>query len=100
MGGWLGVNSGYALCHITRPRVSHQLVSGNILTQLNNLTRNSPESCSDCHALMEVDWEVSSDTVVRPDILMLCDEIDEKIIGHLNLFLRCLLLQQQKEMNC
>ena len=62
------------------PTISHQIISGNILTQLNNSIRDKRKGCSGCHALMEVDWEVSSDTVVRPDVLMLCDEIDEKII--------------------
>ena len=62
------------------PGISHQIVAGNILTQLNNEIKDKLNGCPDCYALMEVDWEISNDTVVRPDVLIICDEINEKIL--------------------
>jgi Uma2 family endonuclease len=62
------------------PNVSHQIVAGNILTQLNNSISNHSTDCKDCFALMEVDWEVSNDTVVKPDVLIICNKIDEKVV--------------------
>ena len=62
------------------PTVSHQLIAGNILTQFNTAIRRQGNGCTPCYALMEVDWEVSHDTIVKPDILILCDEIDERVI--------------------
>ena len=29
---------------------------------------------------METDWQVSNDTVVRPDVMIVCQDIDEKVI--------------------
>ncbi len=63
------------------PTVLHQLVAGNILTELTNQIRHKKDRCTDCYALMEVDWEVSHDTVVRPDVMVFCGKIDEKIIS-------------------
>ncbi len=62
------------------PSVSHQIVAGNILTQLNNIIRDKHDHCAGCHALMEIDWVVSNDTIVKPDVLILCDEVDEKVV--------------------
>jgi len=28
---------------------------------------------------METDWQVSNDTVVRPDVMVICQPIDEKV---------------------
>jgi len=78
-GDWELVNgSPYAMS--PAPNISHQVIAGNILTQLNNAIKNELNGRPDCHALMEVDWEVSHDTVVRPDVLIVCGEIDEKIV--------------------
>ncbi len=62
------------------PTVSHQLIAGNILTQFNTAIRHQGKDCTQCYALMEVDWEISHDTIVKPDILILCDEVDERVI--------------------
>lgn len=78
-GEWELIN-GMPYAMAPSPNVSHQAVAGKILTQLNNSLANSPPGCEGCHALMEIDWEVSNDTVVKPDVLIICNEIDEKVV--------------------
>ncbi|CAA6821110.1 MAG: Unknown protein [uncultured Sulfurovum sp.] len=57
------------------PMVTHQNINGKIFLELNKAF----DDCPDCQALFEIDWEVSSDTVVKPDTLVICYEPDEKI---------------------
>lgn len=57
------------------PIVTHQSILGKIFLELNQ----SLEYCSVCQPLFEIDWEIASDVVVRPDILVICYEPDEKI---------------------
>ncbi len=57
------------------PMVTHQSVNGKIFVQLNEAT----EECDECQALFETDWQISNDTVVRPDTLVICYEPDEKL---------------------
>ncbi|WP_428353518.1 Uma2 family endonuclease [Methyloprofundus sp.] len=78
-GDWELVD-GMAYAMSPSPSISHQIVAGNILTQLNNVIKNKLSGCPDCYVLMEVDWEISNDTVVRPDVLVICDEVNEKIL--------------------
>jgi Uma2 family endonuclease len=62
------------------PTVTHQTVSFNIASEIKAVL-NSNRRCSDqCCILMETDWQVSNDTVVRPDVMVICQNIDEKVI--------------------
>ena len=62
------------------PTVTHQTVTLNIATEIKAILNNK-RSCSDkCCVLMETDWQVSNDTVVRPDVMVVCQKIDEKVI--------------------
>jgi Uma2 family endonuclease len=55
--------------------VTHQYVSGAIAAQLFEQLR----SCSDCIVLTEMDWDVATDTVVRPDVMVVCGKMDERV---------------------
>jgi Uma2 family endonuclease len=57
------------------PSVSHQRISLKIARQLDEQL----EGCSLCTVVIETDWEVAEDTVVRPDIMVLCDELQERV---------------------
>ena len=62
----------YAMSPMATPK--HQRISNNIGWQLNNLLKD----CQKCKAYLPVDWKISNNTVVQPDNLVLCYEIDEK----------------------
>ncbi len=61
------------------PSVTHQMVSLNIASKIKEEFNNKEDSCGNCTVLMETDWLVSNDTVVRPDVMVICQEIDEKV---------------------
>jgi Uma2 family endonuclease len=52
------------------PSVKHQLVSQNIGGQLHQLL----DDCPLCRAVLPVDWEITPNTVVQPDNLVICGE--------------------------
>ncbi len=56
------------------PSWKHQIVSGNIAWQLKEVLKE----CKECRALLPVDWKISEDTVVQPDNLVVCYELEDK----------------------
>ncbi|RUM42702.1 MAG: Uma2 family endonuclease [Desulfurobacterium sp.] len=58
------------------PVWKHQRVSGLIFLQIEKQMENCSENCRVCQ---EVDWIVSKDTVVRPDILVVCGEVEDYV---------------------
>ena len=66
---------GKAYAMAPSPIVTHQLVSANITYELKQLFEN----CKKCLVMGEIDWEVSNDIVLKPDILVICKKIDEKV---------------------
>ena len=60
--------------------VTHQTVSFNIASEIKAVLNNKPNCCDKCCILMETDWQVSNDTVVRPDVMVVCQNVDEKVI--------------------
>ncbi len=52
-----------------------------LLNELGAFLRNVflQEECSICKVYVELDWYVSFDTVIRPDLMVLCGEIPERV---------------------
>jgi Uma2 family endonuclease len=61
--------SGIAYAMSPAPNITHQEINLNIGSQL----KAKLKKCKDCKALLEVDWKVNQDTVVRPDSLVVCN---------------------------
>jgi Uma2 family endonuclease len=57
------------------PGISHQRVSGNLFRQFHEQL----ERCPHCLVLFDTDWEIAEDTVVRPDIMVLCGEVGGRV---------------------
>ncbi len=57
------------------PMYSHQFTSLKIARQFDEKL----EECEACSAIIEMDWEVSGDTVVRPDVMVICYEPGERL---------------------
>ena len=55
--------------------VRHQRVS----LKLARLLDEQLEECPRCFVLFKTDWEITEDTVVRPDIMVLCGEVGERV---------------------
>ncbi|BCX80664.1 hypothetical protein MIT9_P0238 [Methylomarinovum caldicuralii] len=54
------------------PTARHQRLSLKIARQLDEQL----ERCDDCQVLFETDWIVRDDTVVRPDVMVICGGIE------------------------
>jgi Uma2 family endonuclease len=52
------------------PSVRHQQIAGQLFRALAESLQR--EGCSACQALYETDWRVAHDTVVRPDVVVVC----------------------------
>ena len=57
------------------PLYSHQFVNLKIARQLDEQL----DGCKKCSAMIEMDWDVMSDTVVRPDSMVICYEPQERL---------------------
>ena len=62
------------------PFGSHQ----KLLARLSQRLLNALDAigCRDCEVLLELDWVVSDDTVVRPDVSVVCGTSVERFIEH------------------
>lgn len=66
---------GVAFAMAPSPSITHQRAGFKITQQLGEKL----EACKSCEALYEIDWNISNDTIVRPDVLVICYEPEEKI---------------------
>ena len=61
-----------------QPSKLHQFISLKIARYLDELL----ESCSQCFALVPVDWKITEDTIVQPDNLVVCgEEIEGQVLN-------------------
>ncbi len=51
-----------------------------ILTRLASLLEGELEDCDGCNVVVELDYIVSHDMVLRPDISVVCDEVEDYIV--------------------
>ena len=58
------------------PVIKHQAITGKILNEL----MNSIGDCERCLVLSEEDWKISNDTIVKPDVVLICDEPSDTYI--------------------
>jgi Uma2 family endonuclease len=71
-GDWELIN-GVPLAMSPSPMRKHQSIASEIIRQL----ANQLENCSMCEVLGEVDYKVSEDTILRPDVVLTCNETND-----------------------
>ena len=64
---------GIAVAMSPAPMRKHQSIASKIITELDNQLGD----CLQCEVLGEVDYKVSDDTIVRPDIVLTCKETND-----------------------
>lgn len=62
--------SGVPVAMSPSPGMEHQLLSGRLLRQVSE--RLEGAGCGDCLVVHDLDWRVANDTVLRPDLQILC----------------------------
>jgi len=58
------------------PMFTHQVCSGNIFFHI----KEELEDCPECEVVSELDWYINDENVVRPDIMVVCNQVGEKVI--------------------
>ncbi|MEA1920460.1 MAG: Uma2 family endonuclease [Campylobacterota bacterium] len=61
---------GHPVAMSPAPMINHQAIAYEIAYEL----RKELEACERCLVLGEEDWKLSDDTVLRPDVVLICDE--------------------------
>ena len=61
---------------LASPSVKHQRVIKNLLVELDKEIKNCETKCE---AIPDIDYYVSEDTVVRPDVIVICGNLREKV---------------------
>ncbi len=69
--------SGFPLAMTPSPVISHQAISANILFELKKSIGND---CKHCMVLIQEDWKINDDTVLRPDVVLICNEPNKNYI--------------------
>jgi Uma2 family endonuclease len=67
---------GYPYAMSPSPLPKHQIAGRKILTLLSSKINERKMEC-DCEVLYETDWKISEDTIVRPDIMIICGLFNE-----------------------
>ena len=67
---------GIPLSMVPAPMRKHQSLASEIIYNL----REQLEECTQCEVLGEIDYKVSDDTVLRPDIVLTCGETNESYL--------------------
>ena len=65
---------GVPYCMSPAPTVKHQSVNGKIYAQF----LSKLNECKKCNVYLPIDWVINEDTVVQPDVLVVCKEITTK----------------------
>ncbi len=63
--------SGIAYAMAPAPSIEHQSISQSIAGELYNALK----ACDTCRAQLPVDWQISNDTVVQPDNMVICGDM-------------------------
>ncbi len=65
----------YAMSPAPAPR--HQKINGNLFVVFKEAL---DKSCDKCSAYIPIDWKISENTVVQPDLLIVCREINKQFL--------------------
>lgn len=60
------------------PSPEHQLIGGNIIYELKNAIKKS--GCKNCKVYEFIDVKIQEDTIVQPDVLIVCKPIKKKFL--------------------
>ncbi len=65
----------YAMSPLPVP--DHQNVCGNLFAILRESLQGN---CKNCRVYLPLDWKISDDTIVQPDLLIVCKKIEKKYL--------------------
>jgi Uma2 family endonuclease len=69
---------GHPIAMSPTPVPKHQRIAAELRTELTLALRKS--NCQDCHAYDPLDYKISDDTILIPDILIICGKVTKKYL--------------------
>ncbi|MCX8076927.1 MAG: Uma2 family endonuclease [Aquificaceae bacterium] len=54
-------------------------INQRLLARITRILDTMFDNCPNCGVYVELDWYISGDTIVRPDLLVFCGEVPEKL---------------------
>jgi Uma2 family endonuclease len=73
-GDWELIN-GYPVAMSPSPNRKHQGVTSDFIWRVKNAMEKNKSNCN-CQVYSELDWIISNDTVVRPDVMIVCGKFE------------------------
>ncbi len=67
---------GYPIAMSPAPMITHQAIASKFITQFDTQLDN----CERCLVLGEEDYKLTDDTILRPDVVLICDEPNDAYI--------------------
>lgn len=64
--------NGAAVAMVPSPSFGHQNVAAELIWLLRGELKSKESGCKLCQAVGELDWKISVDTVLRPDVVIVC----------------------------
>ena len=61
------------------PTLKHQLVNGNLYSAFKDALK---KGCGKCKAYIPIDWKVKENTIVQPDLSIVCGEGNKKFLDY------------------
>jgi Uma2 family endonuclease len=74
-GDW-EIIKGYPYSMAPSPFKKHQALGRSFIIELDTILRKNCDDACNCEVLYEIDWIVDENTVIRPDVLVVCNSID------------------------
>ena len=62
------------------PKRKHQQVTTLLVSAISIGLKQETKNCNDCFVYTELDWIISEDTAVRPDIMIVCGEFNDDFL--------------------
>ena len=67
---------GMPLAMAPAPMITHQAIASSVIVELSNTIGE----CEQCMVIGEEDWKISDETVLRPDVVLICNEPNDAYI--------------------
>ena len=77
-GNWELIN-GIPYAMSPAPIIKHQLVNSNLVAEFREALK---KGCGKCKAIIPVDWKISENTVVQPDISIICSKLTKNFLDY------------------
>ena len=77
-GNWELIN-GIPYAMSPAPIIKHQIVNSNLVAVFREALK---KGCGKCKAIIPIDWKITENTIVQPDISIVCGDVNKKDLDY------------------